>query len=30
MIWLLVAIVVMFAVSAVICLPDKFRRKRKK
>ena len=30
MIWVLVAIVVMFLLSAVICIPDKLRRKGKK
>lgn len=30
MIWVLVAIVAMFLLSAVICIPDKLRRKGKK
>lgn len=30
MIWVLVAIIVMFLLSAVICIPDKLRRKGKK
>ena len=30
MIWIIVAIVVMFLLSAIICLPDKFRKKGKK
>jgi hypothetical protein len=30
MIWVLIAIVAMFLLSAVICIPDKLRRKGKK
>ena len=30
MIWVLIVIVAMFAISAVICIPDKLRKKGKK
>lgn len=30
MIWILVAIITMFLLSAIICIPDKLRKKGKK
>ena len=30
MIWVLIAIIAMFLLSAIICIPDKFRKKGKK
>lgn len=30
MIWILVAIIAMFLLSAVICIPDKLRKKKGK
>lgn len=30
MIWILVVLAVMFMISAVICIPDKLRKKGKK